>query len=176
MAEKENPVEIERKWMNDGWPKAELPLLYTHVMRQGYLHTQAPVVRIREEAKQGGDTRYVMCIKSGGRLARQEVEFDIEKEKFDEIERLIDKPLIEKTRRTYQLPDGLKLEVNHVDEGLPSEFWYAEVEFPSIQAAKNWDPADVGEGFARWLGEDVTQQPGQSMAEFWRQTRLGEKA
>ena len=27
------------------------------------------------------------------------------------------------------------LEVNHVDEGQPTEFWYAEVEYPTVEAA-----------------------------------------
>ncbi len=49
--------------------------------------------------------------------------------------KIIGKPLIPKLRRSYTLPDGSVLEVNHVDEGQPTEFWYAEVEYPTVEAA-----------------------------------------
>ena len=65
---------------------------------------------------------------------------------------------------------GLRLEVNHVDGGLPSEFWYAEVEFSSVEAAKAFEPAAVGLG--DYLVDDVTNQPGQSMGDYWESTRL----
>ena len=101
-------------------------------MRQGYISVR-PTVRIREEAMTGGNTEYVLCIKSGAGLVRKEIEMDITKDKFLELEDLIGLPLIPKVRRTYGLPDGLKLEVNHVDEGLPTEFWYAEIEYPTAR-------------------------------------------
>ena len=41
-------MEIERKWMVDGWPEMNLPLLEEQEMRQGYLSVD-PTVRIREE-------------------------------------------------------------------------------------------------------------------------------
>ena len=122
-------MELERKWMVDGWPPEELklPLLYEQKMRQGYISVR-PTVRIREEDMTGGSTEYVLCFKSGAGLVRKEIEMDITRDKFLELEDLIGLPLIPKVRRTYALPDGLKLEVNHVDEGLPTEFWYAEIE------------------------------------------------
>lgn len=155
--------------MVKGWPEPDLPLLYEHFMRQGYI-TVRPTVRIREEALTGGETSYVLCIKSGIGIVRNEIEMNIEKEKFDELETLIGLPLIPKTRRTYQLPGGLKLEVNHVDEGQPTEFWYAEVEYPSEEMARSWDPASCG--LSDYLSDDVSEQPGQSMGAFWLLTRL----
>ena len=133
-------MEIERKWMLNGWPPEELglPLLYEQSMRQGYISVR-PTVRIREEAMTGGNTEYVLCIKSGAGLVRKEIEMDISKDKFLELEDLIGLPLIPKVRRTYGLPDGLKLEVNHVDEGLPTEFWYAEIEYPTAEIARRWN-------------------------------------
>ncbi len=164
-------MEIERKWMVSGWPEAKLPLLVEHSMRQGYL-TVHPTVRIREEAVTGGDTAYVICFKSGSGLVRQEIELTTTREKFAELEEMIALPLIPKVRRTYALPDGMHLEVNHVDEGLPTEFWYAEVEYPSEEQARNWDPASVG--LAKYLLDDVTDQPGQSMGAYWLATRGGQ--
>ena len=46
-------MEIERKWMVKGWPEqgdVSLPLLYTEYQEQGYIHADAPIVRIRLEA------------------------------------------------------------------------------------------------------------------------------
>ena len=50
-------MEIERKWMVNGWPEGEnfpaLPLKEEFAMRQGYISVR-PTVRIREEALKGG--------------------------------------------------------------------------------------------------------------------------
>ena len=166
-------MEIERKWMVNGWPEGEnlpaLPLKEEFAMRQGYISVR-PTVRIREEALTGGETKYILCFKSGSGLAREEIEREIDKELFTRLEeKIIGKPLIPKLRRSYQLPDGMVLEVNHVDEGQPTEFWYAEVEYPTVEAARSWRPEAVG--LAAYLNDDVTDQPGQSMGAYWEQTR-----
>ncbi len=161
-------MEIERKWMVTGWPEG-LPQTEEFAMRQGYISVR-PTVRIREEARTGGRTDYVLCFKSAGGLAREEIERSIDKELFDELEtKIIGKPLIPKTRRSYALPDGNVLEVNHVDVGRPTEFWYAEVEYPTVEAARAWQPAACG--LADYLKDEVTDQPGQSMGAYWEQTR-----
>ena len=161
-------MEIERKWMVTGWPEG-LPLKEEFNMRQGYVSVR-PTVRIREEALTGGKTSYILCFKAGSGLAREEIELEIAPEKFRDIEtKIIAKPLIPKLRRSYLLPDGAVLEVNHVDEGQPTEFWYAEVEYPTIEDAHSWQPAAVG--LAGYLNNEVTDQPGQSMGAYWLQTR-----
>ena len=68
-------MEIERKWMVKGWPEG-LPLREEFAMRQGYISVR-PTVRIREEALTGGRTDYILCFKSGGGLAREEIERSI---------------------------------------------------------------------------------------------------
>ena len=161
-------MEIERKWMVTGWPEG-LVLEEEFAMRQGYISVQ-PTVRIREEALAGGKTSYVLCFKSGGGLAREEIERDIDEALFRDLEtKIIAKPLIPKLRRSYRLLDGAVLEVNHVDEGQPTEFWYAEVEYPTVEAARSWQPEAVG--LADYLRDEVTDQPGQSMGAYWVQTR-----
>ena len=161
-------MEIERKWMVNGWPEG-LPLKEEFAMRQGYISVR-PTVRIREEALKGGETAYILCFKSGSGLAREEIERSIDKDLFVQLEeKIIGKPLIKKVRRSYRLPDGAVLEVNHVDEGLPTAFWYAEVEYPTVEAARSWQPAAVG--LADYLSDEVTDQPGQSMGAYWEQTR-----
>ena len=166
-------MEIERKWMVNGWPEGEdLPLLSLKeefAMRQGYISVR-PTVRIREEALKGGRTAYILCFKSGGGLAREEIEREIDAELFRDLaQKIIGKPLIPKIRRSYQLPDGLVLEVNHVDEGQPTEFWYAEIEYPTVEQARAWEPAAAG--LVAYLNDEVTDQPGQSMGAYWEQTR-----
>ena len=166
-------MEIERKWMVNGWPEGEdlprLPLKEEFAMQQGYISVR-PTVRIREEALKGGRTAYILCFKSGGGLAREEIEREIDAELFRDLaQKIIGKPLIPKIRRSYQLPDGFVLEVNHVDEGQPTEFWYAEVEYPTVEQARAWQPAAAG--LAAYLNDEVTDQPGQSMGAYWEQTR-----
>ena len=165
-------MEIERKWMLNGWPPEELglPLLYEQSMRQGYISVR-PTVRIREEAMTGGNTEYVLCVKSGAGLVRKEIEMEISKDKFLELEDLIGLPLIPKVRRTYALPDGIKLEVNHVDEGLPTEFWYAEIEYPTAEIARGWNAESISPILAEYLNDDVTEEPGQTMGAYWIITR-----
>ena len=135
-------MEIERKWMVNGWPEGNLPLLFEQNMRQGYI-TTAPTVRIREEAEVNGKTEYILCFKSSGTLARKEIEIAISRDKFEELEDLIGLPLIPKTRRTYLLPDGLKLEVNEVDQGLETEYMYAEIEYADEEQARTWEAQEL---------------------------------
>lgn len=163
-------MEIERKWMVTDWPRGLLPVR-THIMDQGYLCVR-PTVRIRREALEGGPTALVLCFKGAPDptgLSRPEVETEIGPELFAQLEELIGKPLIRKERRSYLLPEGLVLEVNEVDPGQPGGFFYAEVEFPTEEAARAWDPASCGLG--RYLALEVTGQPGASMGEYWEKTR-----
>ncbi|MGN0975707.1 MAG: CYTH domain-containing protein [Gemmiger sp.] len=161
-------MEIERKWMVSGWPQG-LACTREYRMDQGYISVR-PTVRIRREALQGGATALVLCFKGAGTLAREEIETEIDAELFAKLEHLIGKPLIRKTRRTYALPDGLALEVNLVDEGLPTAFWYAEVEFATVEQALAWQPAACG--LAEYLADECTGKPGATMGEYWVQTRL----
>ena len=93
-------MEIERKWMVTGWPEG-LPLEEEFFMRQGYISVR-PTVRIREEALTGGKTQWILCFKSGGGLAREEIERPIDQTLFEELAaKIIGKPLIPKLRRSY---------------------------------------------------------------------------
>ncbi len=160
-------MEIERKWFVTGPPQG-LALLKTYTMEQGYLSVR-PTVRIRREALQGGATALMLCFKGSGTLAREEIEVEIDAPLFEKLEHLIGKPLIYKERRTYALPDGLALEVNEVDPGRPTAFWYAEVEFPTLQAAKQWVAPSAA--LRAYLADECTGRPGASMGEYWLQTR-----
>ncbi len=163
-----NHLEIERKWLVSGWPEIPLPIAEEYTMRQGYICVH-PTVRIREEQLSGKTPSYILCFKSAGRLARREIEIPISKKSFQELEELISLPLIPKLRRTYLLPDGLQLEVNHVDPSAETAFWYAEIEFSSVQEAKLWRPDSH---LAMYLNHEVTEKKGFSMGAYWEKTRL----
>ncbi len=156
-------MEIERKWKISGFPTA-LPLVREAAMRQGYLTTR-PVVRIRE-AVERGEASYILCIKGEGTLVREEIETAIDEGTFAKLERFIGKPLVTKDFKTYRLPGGELLEVSLVDRGLPTQFTYAEVEFPTVEAARAFvPPADIG------LEEEWTENGSFSMSSYWLQTR-----
>ncbi|BFJ85866.1 CYTH domain-containing protein [Ruthenibacterium sp. CLA-JM-H11] len=155
-------MEIERRWKIAGFPE-NLPLLRQAHMRQGYIAT-APVVRIRTDG-----ARCVLCFKGKGTLAREEIETDIDAETFRRLEAFIGKPLVSKDYRVYALPDGRRLEVSLVDEDLPTRFFYAEVEFDTVEQAQAYvPPADIG------LQEEMTEDRGFSMSAYWKRTRLGD--
>jgi adenylate cyclase len=171
-----SPLEIERKWMVKGWPnragEEALPMLKEEQMEQGYVSVE-PTVRIRSEKQTGKEPRYIMCLKSRvDGLVRKETEFPILPEHFQQIEDIIGLPLVPKVRRTYLLSDGHHLEVNAVDEGTETAFYYAEVEFESRKDAANFEPARVG--MEEYLKDEVTNTPGMSMGAYWKKVRLGQ--
>ena len=162
-------VEIERKWLVGGWPSKELPLLYEQSMEQGYISVR-PTVRFRSEKKAGEEPEYILCFKSSGGLSRKEIEFPVEKKIYDELKDLCGYEPVEKIRRTYELPGGLLLEVNHVDEGRATAFWYAEIEFGSEEEALAFSPEEAGLDY--FLKEEVTSDPGRTMGAYWNATRI----
>ena len=155
-------MEIERKFLIDGFP-SDLPLLKEAEVEQGYLAT-APVVRIRRETV-GGAPSHVLCFKGKGTLARQEVELPPTAETFRQLEDLLPAPMIRKTYKVYALPDGRRLEVSLVDADTPRAFFYAEVEFDTLEQARAFVPPAC-------LGRDVTEEPGWSMGAYWEKTRM----
>lgn len=163
-------MEIERKWMVQGGPRGFPCWKLTAWTRgtsacapqcaSGAKHCRAAVPRWCSALRAHPD-------KTG--LMREEIETEITPELFEKLERLIGKPLIAKERRTYALKNGLKLEVNDVDAGLPSHFMYAEVEYPDEPTARAWTPAD--DALTHYLSNECTGQPGASMGEYWTETR-----
>lgn len=149
--------EIERKFLIDGFPE-QLPLLEDATVWQGYIATE-PVVRIRKK-QTAGKCSYRLCFKSSGTLVRTEVELDISEEKFAALCELLDAPLIRKDYRVYRLPDGRHLECSLVDRDMPCAFYYAEVEFDTVEAANHFIPPS-------FLGEEKTEDPAFTMSRYW---------
>ncbi len=154
-------MEIERKFLIEGFPEGLEEISRARV-RQGYLCVK-PTVRIRSSEK-AGKTDYRLCFKGEGTIARQEVELPLEPEVFAQLEDLLEMPMVTKDYRVYALPGGLKLECSLVDEGTPTAFYYAEVEFESLEAAYAFQPP-------AFLGRDVTEERGYSMGEYWERKK-----
>ena len=155
-------TEIERKFLIDAFPD-DLPLLHTQRVFQAYLSLE-PEVRLRHAEQDGQVTARSLTIKSGGGLVRREVRIDLSKEQFDALAELIPQPFISKDYRVYRLPGGLELECSLVDEGTDTAFLYAEIEFPSVEAAKAFPPLPL-------FKQEVTENPAYRMNRYWKETR-----
>lgn len=149
-------MEIERKWRIDKFP--DLPAARRAEVWQGYLSLD-PEVRIRRTVSEKGET-FRLGVKSNGTLSREEVEPYITKEDFESLCTMLKKPLVHKEWRGYDLGGGLLLEVSLVDEGEPTAFMYAEVEFPDEKSANAFVAPD-------FLGEETTYQTGFRMKNYW---------
>ncbi|MEG2038121.1 MAG: hypothetical protein RRZ73_00190 [Oscillospiraceae bacterium] len=149
-------MEIERKFLINKFP--QLPLITQAFMEQGYISTE-PVVRIRSKQTDDG-TSYILCFKGKGTLVRQEIETEITEELFKQLKEFIGIPLIKKDWRLYSLDNGLELEVSCVDKGESTEFFYAEVEFESVEQAMKFVPPV-------YLGKEVTEDTSFTMRSFW---------
>lgn len=159
-------MEIERKFKLLSFPN--LPELAFLDQWQGYLASE-PQVRIRrtENHTEGTET-YILCIKSNGDLVRHEVETPITREQFDELAGMLNYPLIHKELHAYRIGDGLVLECSRVDDGA---FAYAEVEFPTEEAANAWQiPPELADS----LGREMTYEKGFKMVSYWSDRALAE--
>ena len=156
-------MEIERKWLLNGFPN-ELKELKEVYIEQGYLSI-IPEVRIRKyNDPKLNHTDYKLCIKSDGDLSRTEVETYIELNQYEELKKMINKPMISKIYKKYELENGLVLECSLVDADTKNSFYYAEIEFESEQAANSFIlPFDALE---------VTFDKNYKMKNYWSKTRL----
>lgn len=153
-------MEIERKYRISGFPDTEgWPLIQEAVVCQGYLATH-PVVRIRSKQTPQG-TDYILCLKGEGTLVRQEIEMPLTREIFTQLLELLPAPMMRKDYRVYRLPDGHRLECSLVDGGTTDAFYYAEVEFESVEESQAFQPP-------AFLGEEVTEDPDFSMSRYWQ--------
>lgn len=156
-------MEIERKWIINGFP-TDLKEINNSQIEQGYLSIN-PEVRIRSNTYKNIDhADYKLCIKGNGNISRQEIQTYISKEQYEDIKVLINKPMITKEYRQYELEDHLILECSLVDNGTNNSFYYAEVEFESEEQAKNFT--------LPFYAKEVTYDNKYKMKNYWKRTRL----
>ncbi|MDD3692996.1 MAG: CYTH domain-containing protein [Oscillospiraceae bacterium] len=150
-------MEIERKFLIDKFPD-NLPLVDEAVVYQGYISVN-PVVRIRSVMSNSG-TRYELCFKGKGTIARQEIQIELDEKTFNELENLLNSPMVRKDFKVYELPGGHRLECSLVDEGEPTEFMFAEIEFDTLEQALEYQPPE-------FLNREVTEDRYYGMASYW---------
>lgn len=137
-------MEIERKFLVRSLPE-HLEQYPCHHIEQAYLCT-GPVVRIRHL-----DDQFILTYKSGGKMAREEVELPLTNEAYYHLREKADGTIITKTRYVLPLYDTLKIELDLFHGDLDG-FIMAEVEFPTIEAANAFTPP-------AWFLKDVTFLP-----------------
>ncbi len=155
-------MEIERRFIVTQFPEEEI--LKRTYMEQGYLCTADIEARIRKTVNEYKKT-YQLCFKSDGTLSRKEVEFEIEKERYDELVDLLEGEIIKKEYRVYALGNN-RLEVSHVDAGTPNAYYYAEIEFDSEEEAMKFNAEEVPH-----LVKEVTYEKDYNMKNYWKRTR-----
>jgi adenylate cyclase len=134
-------VEVERKFVVPD--PLDLEGTDADEIEQGYLAIGAEgEVRVRRR----GD-RLLLTAKRGEGLSREEAEIELDGERFDVLWPLTEGRRLHKRR--HVIPhDGLEIEVD-VYAGDLEGLVVAEVEFPSEEAARAFEPPE-------WLGEEVT--------------------
>lgn len=134
-------MEIERKFLVLSLPD-DLNQYPCHQIEQAYLCT-SPVVRIRHL-----DDEYILTYKSGGMMARQEVELPLNAQSYHHLRKKADGTILSKKRYILPLSEGLKIELD-IFEDMLQGFVMAEVEFPTVEEANSFVPPS-------WFGKDVT--------------------
>jgi adenylate cyclase len=134
-------MEVERKFLVREAP--DLDGTESDEIEQGYLAVGSEgEVRLRRK----GD-RLLLTAKRGEGLSREEAEVELDPEKFEELWPLTEGRRLRKRR--HVIPDGdLNIEVD-VYEGDLEGLVVAEIEFPSEEAARDFEAPE-------WLGEEVT--------------------
>jgi adenylate cyclase len=134
-------VEVERKFLVpeapplEGEPASEI--------EQGYLAAgERGEVRLRSR----GDDR-LLTVKRGTGLAREEEEIELGTDDFDRLWPLTEGQRLRKRR--YAIDHGEHCIELDVYEGELDGLMLAEVEFPSEEAARAFEPPD-------WFGDEVT--------------------
>ncbi len=166
-------MEIERKFLADP-ASLQLDTYPRKEMSQGYISTD-PVIRIRRS-----NDNYILTVKSGGLLEREEFETALTSEQYDRLSAKVEGTFLTKTR--YLIPYHPIREINGTDpetatdpapreltieldvfHGSLSGLVYAEVEFTSVEEAKAFIPP-------KWFLREVTEDGSYTNAALSRLT------
>jgi adenylate cyclase len=134
-------MEVERKFLLPEAP--HLDGTQSEEIEQGYLATGSDgEVRLRRKGE-----RLLLTAKRGEGLARDEAEVELAGDAFERLWPLTEGRRLHKRR--HVIPEGdLTIEVD-VYEGDLDGLVVAEIEFPTEEAARAFEPPG-------WFGEDVT--------------------
>lgn len=137
-------MEIERKFLIK---KEQLPNNLEsyphHHLEQAYIITN-PVLRIRQK-----DDQYILTYKGQGLMTREEVEFPLPVDAYNQLLTKTDGNIITKTR--YKIPHGIYTIELDIFSGIFDGLFLAEVEFPTEEIALSYKAPD-------WFGPDVSNE------------------
>ncbi|MFD8754897.1 CYTH domain-containing protein [Kitasatospora sp. NPDC059577] len=158
-------TEIERKFkVAEDWRVP--PQATAERLRQAYLTPSGAPVEFRVRAGEG--TR-LMTAKTfdpaSGAMVRQEVEFPVADEVFDQLWDLAGGECLSKVRWSVPL-DGHLATVDEYDGALTG-LRVVEVEFADVEAARAFVPP-------HWFGEEITGSPAWSNRELAARARTGQ--
>ncbi|NLJ88399.1 MAG: CYTH domain-containing protein [Epulopiscium sp.] len=134
-------MEIERKFLVKELPD-NLQSYENQEIIQGYISID-PTIRLRKS-----NDEYFLTIKSKGHLKREEMEFPLTKEQFENLWPKVDSATIYKTRYNIPLENNLVAELDVYHKNL-NGLLTVEVEFESEKASEKFVPPE-------WFGKDVT--------------------
>jgi CYTH domain-containing protein len=155
-------LEIERKFLMDGFPIG-LELLAEVEIEQGYISFN-PEVRIRKAVDRfTGKEEFWLTIKGDGDVARDEIETEITSDFYYDTLDFLGVRMIQKDYKKYRLGPW-KLEVSHIDPETDWAFYYAEVEFPTVEDAKEFVVPN-------YFGREITFSEDYKMKNYWKRTR-----
>jgi CYTH domain-containing protein len=134
-------MEVERKFLVGDPP--DLAGTDSDEIEQGYLAIGAAgEVRLRRKGE-----KLVITAKRGAGISRDEAEVELDREAFDRLWPLTEGRRLHKRR--HLIPHGELIIELDVYEGELEGLRVAEVEFPTEDEARRFEPLD-------WLGDEVT--------------------
>lgn len=140
-------IEIEKTFLVKKVPK-KLELLKFYKMKQGYISSTSPALRIRQKGNNFELTKKIP-LKEGDFSSFNEINIPLSKEEFEKLWPLVEKSL-KKTRYLIPLNGNLVAELD-VFEGELKGLSFVEVEFESQKEMDSFIAPN-------WFGRDVTQE------------------
>lgn len=169
-------MEIERKWLLNSLPKNLTFWDQYTTIEQAYLTIEkfsdviTKEVRVRKKTTADGETDYKLAYKIGSGLVREEIETPITEDFWKECTKHvipIRKKYYTETCKCPHYKDDdftqtFTVEFSEVDGG---EFYYAEVEFDSIEDANHFDFP-----YPSLVIREATDDDSVRMANYWMKT------
>ncbi|GAB2556532.1 CYTH domain-containing protein [Gracilibacillus alcaliphilus] len=158
-------LEIERKFALSTFPADEirngnLKKFSTNLIEQTYLAYQpTQQIRVRKMVNiQNGSATYTHTFKEGSGIVRNEIEYEISKELYEQLITKINKQALIKTRSVCQL-SGMDSYIE-IDQYEQVPLIVAEVEFQDMEEQKQFTPP-------QWFGTEVSSNKRFSNYQLW---------
>lgn len=142
-------MEIERKFFINEDQNMPNLTSFQHCWIEQYYLTIQPEIRLRRIST--NQDHCVITVKGEGTLEREEIEFEISKDVFVNLQKAKMGNIIQKRRYQIPLDNDLIAEVD-IYEGELMGLKTVEVEFLSLEAARNFS-----NHLPKWFGKEITE-------------------